>query len=172
MNLNMRIFQTATFSKTNCSACRIARATLRTIAPIKPIHRQFPYTAFLRGASVVTLILMFSGYRASGIEGLRISIQNGTNVVLGWPSATNETHLIQYCGSLSSPASWQVLTDYYPSFGGTNWTTYMTTNTIPISDSGGGSGGGAGGSGPPSPDDATIADGATVASSEAISEDD
>jgi hypothetical protein len=42
----------------------------------------------------VLVVFLFLLQRAYGIEGLTISVQNGTNIVLGWPSATNETYLI------------------------------------------------------------------------------
>jgi len=136
----MNIFEAVSnSSKTMCSVCRIARATLRDIASVNRMRRHFPCTTFLRGASVVALILIFSGYRAFGIEGLTISIQNRTNVVLGWPSATNETYLIQSRPSLDANHPWQALTDYYPAFASTNRTTYTITNAIPAP-SGGGSG--------------------------------
>jgi hypothetical protein len=148
----MNIFQTVTSSsKAISSVYRIARATLRTIAPIKPILRQFSYKALLHGVSVFAVILIFSGYRVSGIEGLTISVQNGTNIVLGWPSATNETYFIQTIPAFGSTNSWLVLTDYYPAFANTNWTTYTITNAIPAP-SGGGSGSGSGTGSPPSPD--------------------
>jgi hypothetical protein len=150
----MNLFQAVTSSsKTISGVYRVGRETLCAIASIKLIAWQFPYRAFLHGAGVVALILIFSGYRTSGIEGLTISIQNGTNVVLGWPSATNETYLIQSRPSLDPSNPWQALTDYYPAFANTNWTTYTITNAIPTP-SGGGSGSAIETGSPPSPDTA------------------
>jgi hypothetical protein len=150
----MNLFQAVTSSsKTISGVYRVGRETLCAMASIKPIARQFSYRAFLHGAGVVALILIFSGYRASGIEGLTISIQNGTNVVLGWPSATNETYLIQYASTLSTNMVWQGLTNYYPASTDTNWTTFVIEDAIiPATDGTNGSDG-SDGSGPPSPDD-------------------
>jgi len=165
----MNIFQTGTSSKTSCSVCRIARATLRTIASIKPILRQFSYKAFLHGASVFVVILIFSGYRSFAIEGLTISVQNGTNIVLGWPSATNETYLIQTIPAFGSTNSWLVLTDNYPAFVNTNWTTYVITNVVPAPSGGeGGSGSGSGNGSPPLPDDESLTSSTTTDDSTAL----
>jgi hypothetical protein len=105
-------------------------------------------------AGVLAVILIFSSFRASAIEGLTISIQDGTNVVLGWPSATNETYLIQTISAFGPTNSWLVLTDNYPACVGMNWTTYVLTNANPTPSGGGGGGSGGGGSSPPSPEDA------------------
>ena len=75
-------------------------------------------------------LVMASASQMFGIEGLTISIQNRTNVVLGWPSAEGETYIIQSRPALDANNPWQTLTDYYPAFSGTNWTTYVITNVI------------------------------------------
>ncbi len=164
----MNIFQTATsFSETIASLFRTAHGTLRTIASIKPIARQFSYKAFSRGAGLFALILIFSGYRAFAIEGLTISIQNGTNIVLGWPSATNETYLIQTIPAFGSTNSWLVLTDNYPASINSNWTTYVITNVVPAP-SGGEAGSGSGSGSPPLPDDESLTSSTTTDNSTAL----
>jgi len=109
--------------------------------------------------------LNFSAAKTFGIEGLKISVQNETNLVLGWPSVTNATYIIQYSPTLNVTNGWQTLTNYYPAFPNTNWTEYTIFGAIPLA-SGGGSGtnGQGGGGGPPPP-------GAMVESSTSTSSD-
>jgi hypothetical protein len=113
-------------------------------------------------------ILGLSSAQIFAIEGLTIKIQNGTNVVLGWPSVPNETYIIQSTPALNSSNGWQTLTNFYPAAPGTNWTTYVISNAISLS-SGGGSGtnGGSGGEGPPSP--GVVVAGSTTAPSDTSS---
>jgi hypothetical protein len=103
---------------------------------------------------VAGIVFIVSVAQSFAVEGLTISIQNGTDVVLGWPSVDGETYIVQGRAAFDTNDPWQTLTNYYPAFSGTNWTTYVITNAITIQNSGGSSGGG---SGPPSPNDATIA---------------
>jgi hypothetical protein len=143
---------------------------------MKLLQRKFKVRS-LSVAAIVLTVLMANAIRSYGIEGLRISVQQGTNIVLGWPSCTNETYIIQYCTVLAptSPTNpWQTLTDYYAAFAYTNWTTYTISNAIPIPIPGGG-GTNNGGSGPPPlPDDATMtdatADATAVASPQTLAE--
>ena len=52
--------------------------------------------------AVLTLgILITSLVPASAIEGLKISVHS-SNVVLSWPSTSNETYIVQYNMSLLS----------------------------------------------------------------------
>jgi hypothetical protein len=57
---------------------------------------------------------------ALGIQGLKVSIQNGTNLMLSWPSVTNATYIIQYTPTLNVTNGWQTLTNFYPAFPNTN----------------------------------------------------
>jgi hypothetical protein len=112
-------------------------------------------------------ILASSSTKIFAIEGLKISIQNSVNVVLGWPSATNETYIIQSIPALDSTNGWQTLTNFYPAFPNTNWTTYVISNAFSLPSGGGGTNGGSGGGGPP-PMGAMVA-GSNITSSETSS---
>ena len=134
------------------------------------------YKTILRGLvtiipATVLVVFLFLLQRSYGIEGLTISVQNGTNIVLGWPSATNETYLIQTIPAFGSTNSWLVLTDNYPACATTNWTTYVITNVIPAPSGGGGGSGGGSGS-PPPPDDESLTSSDTTDSSTALAEGD
>lgn len=134
------------------------------------------YKTILRGLvtiipATVLVVFLFLLQRSYGIEGLTISVQNGTNIVLGWPSATNETYLIQTIPAFGSTNSWLVLTDNYPACATTNWTTYVITNVIPAPSGGGGGSGGGSGS-PPPPDDESLTSSSTTDSSTALAEGD
>jgi hypothetical protein len=58
------------------------------------IHKAILKSLVTTIPAAVLVVFLFLLQRAYGIEGLTISVQNGTNIVLGWPSATNETYLI------------------------------------------------------------------------------
>lgn len=78
------------------------------------------------GAVSLSLV---SAVHTFAIERLQISIQS-SNVVLSWPSATNETYLIQYRPTLDTSSSWTTLTDYYPAAIGTNVTFFVHSNIV------------------------------------------
>src|ERR1035441_8563520 len=94
-------------------------------------------------------LVMASAGPMFGIEGLTISVNNGTDVVLGWPSAANETYLVQYRAALDANDPWTDLANYYLAALNTNWTTFVISNQICIPS--GGTGQVAGVGGPPSP---------------------
>ncbi len=71
-----------------------------------------------------TLLFCFSIVSTFGIEGLTISLQC-TNVVLGWPSVEGETYIVQHRATLDTNDTWETLTNFYPAFNGTNWTTFI-----------------------------------------------
>ena len=97
-------------------------------------------------------LLIALATQSYGIEGLSISIRNGTDVVLGWPSAVTETYIVQYRVALDTNDPWTTLTNYYPAAQYTNWTTFVIPNQICVPSGGttGGAGQGITG-GPPSP---------------------
>lgn len=95
--------------------------------------------AGLASGCVVACCLFLFNTRAFAIEGLAISVPS-TNVVLSWPSETNETYLIQYRHTLNATDSWTTLADSYPpNHTGLNITHFYDTN---VDYGSGGSGGG------------------------------
>lgn len=82
---------------------------------------------------------------ASAIEGLKIAVQSA-NVVLSWPSVSNETYVVQYEPTLNLPSSWMTLTDNFPAALNTNMTFFVISNSVNYPDvllGNGGSGSGA-----------------------------
>jgi hypothetical protein len=75
---------------------------------------------------VGVLILILSSVSSFAIEGLKVSVQS-TNILLSWPSATNETYIAQYRPSLTSTSSWMTLTNYLPA--ATNATVTFFSNS-------------------------------------------
>lgn len=90
------------------------------------------------------------------IENLRISVQ-ASNVVLSWPSLTNENFIVEYRELLTTNTPWTSLASNYPAKAGTNWTTFTHSNSVvyPPPDTNGGGGGSFGG--PPGFNSATAA---------------
>lgn len=73
-------------------------------------------------------LLFASAIHSLAIEGIKISVQS-SNVVLSWPSVTNETYLAQYRPALNSTSSWQTLTNYFLARAGTNLTTFSSARS-------------------------------------------
>lgn len=97
----------------------------------------------IKAMSSAAAVLILAS-EACAVEGLTISVRS-SNVVLGWPSAPNETYIVQYRPSLDPSAPWVTLTNSLPADGSTNWTTFVHSNVVPaafISTNGGGGGGG------------------------------
>lgn len=78
------------------------------------------------GGIIGVLILLVSGVSSFAIEGLKVSVQS-TNVLLSWPSATNETYIAQYRQTLNATDSWATLTNYLSA--ATNATTTIFSNS-------------------------------------------
>ncbi len=91
------------------------------------------------------LILIACSLSSFAIEGIQVSVQS-SNVVLSWPSLTNETYIAQYRHTLSSTDVWVTLTNYYPATLGTNITSFIHSNSVDFGmpGSGGGTNGGGG----------------------------
>ena len=91
----------------------------------------------------VVLTLLASALQLRAIEQLSIKVQ-GTNVVLTWPSETNEIYIIEYRPSLDPSTPWTGLESIYPAAQATNHTSYVHLNVvvIPMQSSGGGVTGG------------------------------
>ena len=85
-----------------------------------------------RNIAVATALAMLltSGIKTFAVEGLKISVQSGTNVVLYWPSTDSEYYLIQYRPSLDPSTPWQTLGDYYYGASGTNITSFVHTDIV------------------------------------------
>lgn len=75
--------------------------------------------------AIAALIFCFS-IDAFAIEGLKVSVQS-TNVVLSWPSATNETYIAQYRQALNGTNLWLTLTDNFPAAISATTTTFSNT---------------------------------------------
>jgi hypothetical protein len=63
------------------------------------------------------------------IEGIQDSVQS-SNAVLSWPSATNETYIVQYMGTLQATDAWLTLTDGFPAALNTNITTFVDDSNL------------------------------------------
>ena len=74
-------------------------------------------------------VLLASSVSSFAIEGLQLSVQS-SNVVLAWPSLTNETYIAQYRQTLSVTDSWLTLTDYFPAAINTNLTFFVHSNSV------------------------------------------
>lgn len=76
------------------------------------------------------------------IENLRISVV-ASNVVLSWPSKTNEAFIVEYRATLNTNTPWVMLASNHPAKAATNWTTFTHSNIVqypaPCTNSGGGS---------------------------------
>jgi hypothetical protein len=122
--------------------------------------RLFPATVLF------AIFLIMSPMRSYAVPGLTISVQDGTNIVLGWPSTPGTTYLIQYASSLSTNTEWEDLTNFYPASLDSNWTSFTVTNAIPAC--GGSDTNSIQSNGPPAPDD-EMAGGAAMSVSSASS---
>jgi len=109
-------------------------------------------TAFL---TLIGILMAFT--RPSfAIEGLTISIEC-TNVVLRWPSVEGETYIVQHRASLDTNETWETLTNFYPAFSGTNWTTFVHFDQVTCIDTNYSGGGTNIGGGPPDPSESLSA---------------
>ena len=98
------------------------------------------------------LILFVSVISSSAIEGIQVSIQS-SNVVLSWPSLTNETYIAQYRETLAATDSWVTLTNYYPAAQTANITSLILSNSANFGTPGSGGTNDSGGISLPSPGD-------------------
>jgi hypothetical protein len=78
---------------------------------------------------IALCILIASLTSSFAIEGIQVSIQS-SNVVLSWPSLTNETYIAQYRHTLQSTDSWATLTNYFPASQTTNITYFVHSNSV------------------------------------------
>jgi len=78
---------------------------------------------------VIATALLVSAFHATAIEGLQISIQ-GSNAVLSWPSVTGQTYFVQYRPTLNTNDVWTTLTNTLPAATGTNWTSFVHSNSV------------------------------------------
>lgn len=96
---------------------------------------------------------------------VKISVQ-GTNVVLRWPSQSQQTFVIGYRAALDAANPWTILRTNYPANTSSNETIFVITNVVPVQSFSGG-GGGSGGP-PPAPNSTSFAGGDTTAGAEAV----
>lgn len=78
------------------------------------------------GAFAISLI---SAVHSFAIEGLQLSVQS-SNVVMSWPSATNETYIVQSLQALATTDTWTTLTDLFPAALNTNLTVFVASNSV------------------------------------------
>jgi hypothetical protein len=109
---------------------------------------------------LIVLSILGSALSSHAIENLRISVQS-SNVILSWPSLTNENFIVEYRELLTTNTPWTSLASNYPAKAGTNWTTFTHSNIVvyPPPDTNGGGGGSFGG--PPGFNFATVANAQT-----------
>jgi hypothetical protein len=62
---------------------------------------------------VLACCLTLSTVQTYAIEHLAVSVQS-TNAVLSWPSATNETYIVQFTTNLNLSYPWLTVTDFFP----------------------------------------------------------
>lgn len=82
-------------------------------------------------------LLLAPAVHTFAIEELKLSVQC-SNVVLSWPSASNETYIVQYRPTLNAGVPWQTLTSSLPVRVGTNLTFYIHSNIVAYPNCGGG----------------------------------
>ena len=99
---------------------------------------------------LLAFALAFIAAETRAIEGLRISVVQ-SNVVLGWPSRTNETFIVQWRAAFDTNTPWTTLATNHLAANDTNWTVFTHTNQIPGNTNLTTMGGGGGGSGCPPP---------------------
>ncbi len=94
------------------------------------------------------LIAVSLSMSTHAIEGLRISVVQ-SNVVLGWPSQTNENFIVQWRAAFDTNTPWTTLATNHLAATDTNWTVFTHTNQIPGNTNISTMGGGGGSGGPP-----------------------
>jgi hypothetical protein len=82
-----------------------------------------------RGIIAAGTVLLASVIQSLSIEGLQISVQC-PDVILGWPSSSEETYIVQWRPSLSPSTPWVTLTNYLSADSGTNWTVFVDSNRV------------------------------------------
>jgi len=78
------------------------------------------------GAVAISLI---SAIHSFAIEGIHLSVQS-SNVLLSWPSATNESYIVQHMGTLQATDTWLTLTDEFPAALNTSLTVFIESNAV------------------------------------------
>lgn len=66
---------------------------------------------------------------ALAIEGLHLSVQS-SNVLLSWPSTTDETYVVQSLQALATTDTWTTVTDGFPAALNTNLTVFVASNAV------------------------------------------
>jgi hypothetical protein len=77
----------------------------------------------------VALAVWSCALHSFAIEGLKLQIRC-PDVVLSWPSTTNETYLVQFRETLDTNSSWITLTNFMPPASGTNKTYFVHSNRV------------------------------------------
>ncbi|MGI8965149.1 MAG: hypothetical protein ACR2H1_03565, partial [Limisphaerales bacterium] len=77
----------------------------------------------------IAAVFLATTFHTFGVEGLTLSLQS-SNAVLRWQSRTNEIFIVQYRATLDPNDFWQILTNSYPAATGTNWTTFIHSNSV------------------------------------------
>jgi hypothetical protein len=78
---------------------------------------------------VLACCLSLSTLQTFAIEQLAVSVQS-TNAVLSWPSATNETYLVQFTTNLNLSYPWLTLTDSFPAASSGVLTYFTNFNSV------------------------------------------
>lgn len=100
--------------------------------------------------TVGAIALCGLGTTSFAVDGLTLSIQNTTNVLLSWSSTPGTSYIVQYRPTLSPEDGWQTLSDAYPAASGTNRTSFVHADIVCYPSGSGGSGGGGNPPGPES----------------------
>lgn len=83
-------------------------------------------------AVIGAIALLFAPvFNAFAIEGIQLSVQS-SNVLLSWPSATNETYIVQHMGTLQATDLWLTLTDGFPAALNSNLTVFVESNAVEV----------------------------------------
>jgi hypothetical protein len=82
--------------------------------------------------AIVVTVFALGLLSAQAVDGLKISIQDGKDVLLRWPSVPGQTYLILHTKSLTAPIQWTVLATEYPATEATNETTYIHYDQVPL----------------------------------------
>lgn len=82
-----------------------------------------------RAIIVAATLWLASAVLSSAIEGIHLSVQS-SNVVLSWPSATNETYIVQSIQALGTTDTWSTLTDSFPADLSSNTTVFIASNAV------------------------------------------
>lgn len=83
----------------------------------------------VRGIIGAVAISLVSAIHTFAIENLQLSVQS-SNVLLSWPSETNETYIVQSLQALDTTDTWITLTDYFPAAFNTNFTIFVASNVV------------------------------------------